>query len=25
MDEMTAFAVGRLPDKPYESFTHEPS
>jgi Asp-tRNA(Asn)/Glu-tRNA(Gln) amidotransferase A subunit family amidase len=24
-DEMTAFAVGRLPEKPYETFTHEPS
>lgn len=22
-DEMTAFAIGRLPEKPYESFTHE--
>jgi Asp-tRNA(Asn)/Glu-tRNA(Gln) amidotransferase A subunit family amidase len=24
-DPSTAFGVGRLPDKPYESFTHEPS
>ncbi len=24
-DEMTAFAVGRMPEAPYESFTHEPS
>ena len=24
-DELTAFSVGRTPDKPYESFTHEKS
>jgi amidase len=24
-DELTAFGVGRMPDKPYESFTHEKS
>jgi Asp-tRNA(Asn)/Glu-tRNA(Gln) amidotransferase A subunit family amidase len=24
-DEMTAFGIGRLPDKPYETFTHEKS
>ncbi len=25
LDPMTAFTVGRLPDQPYENYTHEPS